>query len=769
MSSSAAQKARKVFDNRYEILSIVGRGHCSVVYHARHIMSPSSEVALKVLQEQKDQRSNAERLRREALAMVSARHRYVIRLDDFHSVGDLCYLSMEYAPESDLRKFTDKHGGVLDPVQAETFLGQVLDALGFLHKTGIIHRDIKPDNVLVIDEFEVRLGDFGVAVLPGTTSSLEELQRGVGTMDYMAPEVLAGTGYESRSDIYALGVTFYELLSGVHPFRDAPLMEQLTSREDGKFKSLSDVAPEVPSHLAKAIMRAMSYNADDRFASAKEFAKALSATRAQGSLRERFELEQEPTTMSQPQSSESAPATPPVFDPITQLIANQEVVSKTKSSRSASKPVADDADEVAGMRATRSAKRTRTRRRTSKAEVDPSASEESVESMTESESPVEVAPLDPAYDPTATSEPVNLMSDEEMAIATPETAPITEITDPAAVQNSTTELADDESEKQLQAILDQISSLEIGSEENPSEVNAPSSESGVLDPEVAQFIVETPPVIKDQIPGISGSPIENMPPSPTPVPSVATQRRDRNEPAPKPTVTSAVGSAPISPTKGASRVANEPTIAARVSRSKTMRIDREMVERIRAHNAAVTAVVTLSQPKPGFGLPVKTKKLFFTSLAVALFLVTLVCGSIFLKYNHDIDVTAPVAGAQTDTVEVLPEPVDIPFPMLPSGIFAGTVTGLIPGRDTPLTILSFPKRKKLVFIVGVEGWDAASVSLEQWEQSGGTADPSKPIRVASNGFLLELAGDSSEGVLIGTFVNLVTGEEGAWRAAAITR
>jgi len=270
-----AQKKRKIFDNRYEIVSIVGRGAASVVYHAKHLSGAGGDVALKVLLTQKGDRSNAELLRKEALAMVSARHKYVIRLDDFHSVGEIAYLSMEYAPESDLRKYMQITAGKLGPIQGQLFLIQTAEALNFTHQAGIIHRDIKPDNILVISDREVRLGDFGVAVLPGEKSSLEDLQKGVGTMSYMAPEVLEGIGYDKRSDIYALGVTFYEVISGVHPFANVPLMQQLEIRKDGAFPSLDSLVPNIPKQLNDAIMQAMRNDPADRFGSARELVQSL--------------------------------------------------------------------------------------------------------------------------------------------------------------------------------------------------------------------------------------------------------------------------------------------------------------------------------------------------------------------------------------------------------------------------------------------------------------------------------------------------------------
>lgn len=266
------------------MLSIVGRGAASVVYHARHATALTSEVALKVLlnQPQKQgQPANSEKLRKEALAMVSSRHKHVIRLDDFHSIGDLCYLAMEYAPLGDLRKYISHSGGRLNPLQAEVFLTQAAEALDFIHRVGIIHRDIKPDNILVINEGEIRLGDFGVAVLPGEKASLNDLRTGVGTMNYMAPEVLEGTGYEKRSDIYSLGVTFYELLTGIHPFENAPLIKQLDARQDNKIAPINSLIPEIPYHVANVITQAMSFDPAKRFPTAKDLVQSLLVNKAQ--------------------------------------------------------------------------------------------------------------------------------------------------------------------------------------------------------------------------------------------------------------------------------------------------------------------------------------------------------------------------------------------------------------------------------------------------------------------------------------------------------
>lgn len=267
---------RKIFDGRYEILSIVGRGADSVVYHARHITGAAQEVAIKVLVNRGGTSTLTDKLRREALTLVSCRHKYVVRLDDFHSVQELCYLSMEYAPFGDLAKFiATLPNNRLSAEQVRIFLKQSLEALDFVHATGVVHRDLKPENILVLRSDEIRLADFGLALLPGDEVQLEELQKAVGSFDYLAPEVLDGIRYDTLSDLYSLGVCFYEAATGEHPFAHATIAERKEARRDHTIRPLSEIVPDLPSHVAAVITTLMKFSATERFQSASEALQAL--------------------------------------------------------------------------------------------------------------------------------------------------------------------------------------------------------------------------------------------------------------------------------------------------------------------------------------------------------------------------------------------------------------------------------------------------------------------------------------------------------------
>lgn len=292
---------RKVFDQRYEIISIVGRGAESVVYQARHLSGTGQAVALKVLVKKNDSTNLPDRLRKEALTLVSCRTKYVVRLDDFHSVDDICYLSMEYAPKGDLVRYAKELGGRVPVNQAMIFLKQCLEALDFIHATGVLHRDIKPENILVVSESEIRMADFGLALLPGDDSHIEELKQGVGTLAYLPPETIDGLAFDARSDLYALGVSFIEILIGENPFAGLPLAEQLNAQRDSQSLEKAISSASISPHLAAVLNKLVAFNSAERFSSAAEALKALEDENFQ------FSVSSSSQTISEPQAPQTAP------------------------------------------------------------------------------------------------------------------------------------------------------------------------------------------------------------------------------------------------------------------------------------------------------------------------------------------------------------------------------------------------------------------------------------------------------------------------------
>lgn len=203
-------KKRKIFDGKYEILGIVGKGQSSVVYHARSI-DKNVDVAIKVLVDKQQELNNRELLRKESLSLVSCRHSNVVKLEDFQVLDSICYLVMEYANKRDI--VNALNGEVLDYKLGENFLIQILQGLDFIHKIGFIHRDICPENILVFDNDVVKLGDFGLGMVVHEVSDVSQLKSGIVKKDFVAPEYFNDNDITFSSDIYSLGATFFYLFT----------------------------------------------------------------------------------------------------------------------------------------------------------------------------------------------------------------------------------------------------------------------------------------------------------------------------------------------------------------------------------------------------------------------------------------------------------------------------------------------------------------------------------------------------------------------------
>ena len=270
---------KKLFDQKYEILSVIGRGATSVVYHARDTTNPDSKVALKVLINRKNAAFSTERLRTEALALASSRNKNVIELGDFRCTENISYLVLDLATFGDLRTFLSERRGPLSQKLGRSLFLQAAAALMSVHKAGLVHCDITPDNLLLFDNHHLCLADFGEAIFVEETFSLKKLLQGLSTNKYLAPEVLGRSVFDRRSDIYSLGLTFYELFSGVHPFDS---IESEIFQEVQKVSVIPDIAlmkKSIPADLAAIIMKCLEFDPEERFQNALELYEAIASTR----------------------------------------------------------------------------------------------------------------------------------------------------------------------------------------------------------------------------------------------------------------------------------------------------------------------------------------------------------------------------------------------------------------------------------------------------------------------------------------------------------
>lgn len=259
--------------HHYRIDSLLGEGGMGAVYRAidTHLERP---VAIKMLHTHLvNQVSFMERFRNEALILARLNHPNIAVVYNFLQDSSDYFMAMEYV-EGDSLETLIRKGGALPPAIAAEITRQGLEGLAHAHRKGILHRDIKPANLMITPEGTVKLMDFGIARVTGE-QRLTQANRIVGTLEYMAPELVQGESPSPASDMYAMGILLYELLSGKLPFAsqtDYSLMQAIIRQKPVSLRKLN---AQIPKELEAVVLKALDKNPAKRFADAKEFQKAL--------------------------------------------------------------------------------------------------------------------------------------------------------------------------------------------------------------------------------------------------------------------------------------------------------------------------------------------------------------------------------------------------------------------------------------------------------------------------------------------------------------
>ncbi len=296
---------------RFEVIDILGRGAMGVVYRAKD-SALGRTVAIKTISltgSAQERDVHEARFMQEARAAGSISHPSIITIYDVGREGDTAFIAMELLEGRDLR---DLIGTVsLTPSQSVGIAAAVAEGLAFAHERGIIHRDIKPGNIMVLPDGRVKIMDFGIAHVHEPSV---KTQTGVllGSPQYMSPEQIAGQTVDYRADIFSLGLVLYEMLTGVKPFQGEDIPELMFKVANLSATPPSHLAPDLPPVIDFILARAMKKKAEERYASAADMAKDLrdamgEVATAESGRAERAEADTLPNTKAAPPAHDTAP------------------------------------------------------------------------------------------------------------------------------------------------------------------------------------------------------------------------------------------------------------------------------------------------------------------------------------------------------------------------------------------------------------------------------------------------------------------------------
>lgn len=268
----------KILDDRYEIIELIGSGGMANVYKALcHRLNRYD--AVKIMRD--ETASNTElrrRFRAESQAVAMLSHPNIVSVYDVSHNDDVEYIVMELIDGITLKQYLQKKS-VLDPSEVLDFTIQTAKALEHAHSKGIIHRDIKPQNIMLLKDGMIKVADFGIASLENTIE--ENNGETVGSVHYIAPEQARGEDPDARSDIYSLGIVMYEMLTGRLPYVGNSDVEVAVKHMNTDPVNPRDIVPSIPEELERICLKAMNSNIDERYQTASEMLADLEQYKAQ--------------------------------------------------------------------------------------------------------------------------------------------------------------------------------------------------------------------------------------------------------------------------------------------------------------------------------------------------------------------------------------------------------------------------------------------------------------------------------------------------------
>ncbi|MDD6226171.1 MAG: protein kinase [Bacilli bacterium] len=266
-------KVGDLLDERYRIVSTLGEGGMALVYKAKDIIT-DKDVAIKIIKEETMKNPlNLTRFEREARAAASLKHQNIVQVSNLGTFENRPYMVTELVNGKTLRESLALRGK-FSFLEACDIMYQLCSAVYYAHQHGVIHRDIKPQNVFITADGTIKLGDFGIATFQNS-AHVTRSDVVVGSVHYLAPEISQGNPASPQSDIYSLGITFFELITGRVPFDDESAVTVALKHIKEKFPSVRKYNPKTPIVIEKIINKACAKSPIDRYRSAIDMRKDI--------------------------------------------------------------------------------------------------------------------------------------------------------------------------------------------------------------------------------------------------------------------------------------------------------------------------------------------------------------------------------------------------------------------------------------------------------------------------------------------------------------
>ena len=331
----------KIFAGRYRIIKQIGRGGMADVYLAKDLILDGEEVAVKVLRTnyQTDPIAVA-RFQREARAMADLDHPHIVRITDIGEEDGQQYIAMEYVAGLDLKRYIKEHYP-LSNEEAVRIMGQILLAMRLAHAKGIIHRDLKPQNILLTPDGTAKVTDFGIAVAFAETS-LTQTNSMLGSVHYLSPEQARGSKATIQSDIYAMGIIFFEMLTGHIPYDGDSAVTIALQHFQKPLPSVIAENPSVPQSLENVVIKATAKKLTDRYQTVSEMYVDLLSSLSYNRRNEPklvFEDTSKVDTKTLPKMSQSTLTAIPKVQPKEEAPQSQNPAKKAPGKEAVAKPV----------------------------------------------------------------------------------------------------------------------------------------------------------------------------------------------------------------------------------------------------------------------------------------------------------------------------------------------------------------------------------------------------------------------------------------------